>query len=166
MADAAEGFSTLFNRAGLFLRAAGDWLMASDQPSFYYGDARVGGEGSLADGRRDRQSERQNDRKWRDAGYNTGKKIKGRNRHIVVDTLGLMVGLVVHSADIQDRDGAAAVLETILKRRPWLRHIFTDGCSAGPKLRGVLCKVTAFTVTSVPVLQRDDSRTVSFYVCA
>ena len=37
------------------------------------------------------------------AGYDAGKRIKGRKRHIVVDTLGLMVGLVVHGADIQDR---------------------------------------------------------------
>lgn len=37
------------------------------------------------------------------AGYDAGKKIKGRKRYIVVDTLGLMAGLVVHSADIQDR---------------------------------------------------------------
>ncbi|MBB4403056.1 hypothetical protein GGD52_003655 [Agrobacterium tumefaciens] len=40
---------------------------------------------------------------------------KGRKRHIVVDTLGLMAGLMVHSADIQDRDGATAVLKTILQ---------------------------------------------------
>ena len=39
-------------------------------------------------------------------GYDAGKKIKGRKRHIIVDTLALMVGLMVHSADIQDRDGA------------------------------------------------------------
>jgi hypothetical protein len=40
-----------------------------------------------------------------------GKKIKGRKRHIVTDTLGFMVGLVVHSAGIQDRDGAPEVLK-------------------------------------------------------
>lgn len=54
------------------------------------------------------------------SGYDPGKKIRGRKRHIVVDTLGLMVGLVVHGADIQDRDGAPAVLNTIFKRWPWL----------------------------------------------
>ncbi len=61
MADATKGFSTLFNRAGLFLRVAGDWLVAADQLSSRYGDARAGRKGSLTDGRRDRQSERQND---------------------------------------------------------------------------------------------------------
>ena len=52
------------------------------------------------------------------AGYDAGKKIKGRKRHIVVDTLGLMVGLVVNSADIQDRDGAVTALKTVLRRWP------------------------------------------------
>lgn len=83
------------------------------------------------------------------AGYDAGKKIKGRKRHIVVDTLGLMVGLVVHSADIQDRDGAVAALKTILKRWPWLRHIFADGGYAGPKLRAALKKVAKFTLQIV-----------------
>jgi len=83
------------------------------------------------------------------AGYDAGKKIKGRKRHIVVDTLGLMVGFVVHSADIQDRDGATAVLKTILRRWPWLRHIFADGGYAGPKLREALQKVAKFTIQIV-----------------
>ena len=64
-------------------------------------------------------------------GFDAGKKIKGRKRHIVVDTLGLLVGVVVHAADIQDRDGAPAVLKSILKRCPWLRHVFADGAYAG-----------------------------------
>ncbi|QFI70073.1 Mobile element protein [Sinorhizobium alkalisoli] len=38
-------------------------------------------------------------------GYHAGKKIKGRKRHIIAEMLGLMVGLMVDSADIQDRDG-------------------------------------------------------------
>ena len=38
-------------------------------------------------------------------GYDAGKKIKGRKRHIVTDTLGLMLFVIVHGADIQDRDG-------------------------------------------------------------
>lgn len=82
-------------------------------------------------------------------GFDAGKKISGRKRHIVVDTLGLMVGLVIHSAGIQDRDGAPDVLKTILKRWPWLRHIFADGGYAGPKLRGRLEKVGKFTLEIV-----------------
>ncbi|OYR12229.1 MULTISPECIES: IS5 family transposase [Brucella] len=82
-------------------------------------------------------------------GFDAGKKINGRKRHIVVDTLGLMVGLVIHSAGIQDRDGAPDVLKTILKRWPWLRHIFADGGYAGPKLKGRLEKVGKFTLEIV-----------------
>lgn len=82
-------------------------------------------------------------------GYDAGKKIKRRKRHIVVDTLGLMVGLMVHAADIQDRDGAPAVLKTVLKRWPSLRHIFADGGYAGPKLREALQKIAALTLQIV-----------------
>ncbi len=64
-------------------------------------------------------------------GFDAGKKIKGRKRHIVVDTLGLMVGLVVHGAGVQDRDGAPAVLASIRRSWPWLRHVFADGGYAG-----------------------------------
>lgn len=86
-------------------------------------------------------------------GFDAGKKINGRKRHIVVDTLGLMVGLVVHSAGIQDRDGAPDVLKNILKRWPWLRHIFADGGYAGPKLKGRLEKVGKFTLE---IIKRSD----------
>lgn len=82
-------------------------------------------------------------------GFDAGKKIKGRKRHIVVDTLGMMVGLVVHSAGIQDRDGASNVLKTIVKRWPWLRYIFADGGYAGPKLKGRLEKVGKFMLEIV-----------------
>lgn len=87
-------------------------------------------------------------------GFDAGKKVMGRKRHIVVDTLGLMVGLVIHAADIQDRDGAPAVLKSILRRWPWLRHVFADGGYAGPKLRGALQKVGKFTLE---IIKRSDS---------
>jgi putative transposase len=87
-------------------------------------------------------------------GFDAGKKVKGRKRHIVVDTLGLLVGVVVHAADIQDRDGAPAVLKSILERWPWLRHVFADGGYAGPKLRGALQKIGKFTIE---IVKRSDS---------
>jgi len=60
-------------------------------------------------------------------GHDAGKRINGRKRHIVVDTIGLLFGLVIHAADIQDRDGAPALLAPIRKSCPWLRHVFADG---------------------------------------
>ena len=71
-------------------------------------------------------------------GYDAGKKIKGRKRHILTDTLGLLVAAVVHTADIQDRDGAPDVLSSIRASFPWLRHIFADGGYAGDKLRDAI----------------------------
>lgn len=72
------------------------------------------------------------------SGFDAGKKVKGRKRHIVTDTLGLMLFGVIHSAGMQDRDGAPDVLKAIRYRFPWLRHLFADGGYAGEKLRTAL----------------------------
>jgi putative transposase len=71
-------------------------------------------------------------------GYDAGKKIKGRKRHILTDTMGLLVVALVHAADIQDRDGAPGVLARIRANFPWLRHVFADGGYAGEKLKAAL----------------------------
>ena len=52
-------------------------------------------------------------------GYDAGKKVRGRKRHIVTDTIGLLLGAEVHSADIQDRDGAPLIVEAIHDLFPW-----------------------------------------------
>lgn len=83
------------------------------------------------------------------SGYNAGKKIKGRKRHKITDTIGFMVGLVVHSADIQNRDGAPTVLKSIHHRWPWLRHVFADRGYGGPKLRCALEKLGRWTIEIV-----------------
>jgi transposase len=88
------------------------------------------------------------------SGYDAGKKIKGRKRHIVTDTAGHLVGLVVHIASIQDRDGAVAVLASIRRLYPWLRHIFADGGYAGDKLRQALRAIGSWTVQ---VIKRSDT---------
>ena len=71
-------------------------------------------------------------------GHDAGKKVKGRKRHSVTDTLGLLVGLIVHSAGIQDRDGAPEVLEALRDRFLHRRHIFADAAYGGPKLKAAL----------------------------
>jgi len=61
-------------------------------------------------------------------GYDAGKKVKGRKRHILVDTLGNLLKVVVHPADVQDRDGAkwvfTALPETLWER---LKKVWADG---------------------------------------
>lgn len=54
-------------------------------------------------------------------------EVKGRKRHIITDTLGLMLFVLVHNAHIQDRDGAPDLLRGVYYGFPWLRHVFADG---------------------------------------
>ena len=72
------------------------------------------------------------------SGYDAGKRIKGRKRHIVTDTTGLLVGLEVHSAAIQDRDGAPDVLKAVAARYPVLR--VRPAHSDGSRSRSHLCR--------------------------
>jgi len=88
------------------------------------------------------------------SGYDAGKRVKGRKRHIVTDTTGFLVGLEVHSAGIQDRDGAPDVLKAVAARYPMLRHIFADGGYAGPKLRDALKAIGRWTVQ---IVKRSDT---------
>src|SRR5580692_5212464 len=82
-------------------------------------------------------------------GYDAAKKVKGRKRHIVTDTGGLLVGAEVHPADVQDRDGAVLVIEAIHDLFPWLRHLFADSAYAGDKLLNMLTKFGNWTIEIV-----------------
>ena len=82
-------------------------------------------------------------------GFDAGKKLVGRKRHIVTDTQGFMVGAVIHAADVQDRDGAPGVLAMIRHRYPWLRHVFADGGYAGKKLKAALGRMGKWTIQIV-----------------
>ena len=73
-------------------------------------------------------------------------------RHIVTDTIGLLVGAEVHSADIQDRDGAPLVVEAIHDLFPWLRHLFADSAYSGDKLAKAL---TQFGRWTIEIVKRD-----------
>lgn len=72
-------------------------------------------------------------------GYDAGKKIKGRKRHLLVDTMGLVMLAVVHGANIQDRDGAKLVFDKAKKLFPRLSLIWADGGYAGKLVGWVQC---------------------------
>ena len=59
-------------------------------------------------------------------GYDAAKKVNGRKRHIAVDTQGLLLGVFVHAASIQDGDGAGDLLGRIKPLYCWLRTVFAD----------------------------------------
>lgn len=88
------------------------------------------------------------------SGYDAGKKVKGRKRHILTDTTGLLVAATVHPADIQDRDGAPALLSLARDLFPGLRHVFADAAYAGDKLEGVLAHLGQWTLE---IVRRADS---------
>ena len=87
-------------------------------------------------------------------GYAAEKMVKGRKRHILTDTIGLLVGATVHPADVQDRDGAPGLLASIRGAFPWLRHVFADGGYAGDKLRHALANLGTWTIE---ILKRSDA---------
>ncbi len=68
-------------------------------------------------------------------GYDAGKKIKGKKRHCLVDTMGLLLHVIVHAADIQERDGGVLTLATLFGRYPFLRKLFADGGYQGPQFQ-------------------------------
>lgn len=70
-------------------------------------------------------------------GYDAGKKVKGRKRHILVDTLGLLLSAKVLTADVQDRDGAKQLFEEIKERMPRLQLIWADGGYRGKLIEWV-----------------------------
>ena len=92
-------------------------------------------------------------------GFDAGKKIKGRKRHIVTDTEGNLVGLQVHPADVQDRDGAPGLLASIRSLYPWLRHVFADGGYAGEKLRNAMTDLGSWTFE---IIKRSDEAKHTF----
>jgi transposase len=87
-------------------------------------------------------------------GFDAGKKIKGRKRHILTDTTGLMVAAMVHEASLQDRDGAVPLLASIRGCLPWLRHVFADGAYAGAKLDDALAALGRWTIE---IVRRSDA---------
>ena len=66
------------------------------------------------------------------AGYDGNKKIKGRKRHLMTDTLGLLLAVLVLPANVQDRDGAMELMAQGMVNEPSVRHLFVDGAYQGP----------------------------------
>lgn len=60
-------------------------------------------------------------------GFDAGKKVVGRKRHIAVDTDGRLLMVNLTAADISDSAGAQTIVAAIRKRWPWLKHLFADG---------------------------------------
>ena len=90
------------------------------------------------------------------SGFDAAKKVKGRKRHIVVDTEGLLLTVLVHAASIQDRDGGADTLKVVRKRFPFLQLIWADGGYQGAKFKTAFDKIAAWKLR---VVKRCDDHT-------
>jgi len=112
-------------------------LGASSHQAAGEGPAEGGQEANAQRGHH-RQPERQDHRKRGLRGYDAGKKVTGRKRHIVVDTMGLILAVVVHAASVQDRDGARLVLTKLQTGFRRLRLIWADGGYAGELVEWVM----------------------------
>lgn len=66
-----------------------------------------------------------------DTGFDAGKKVKGRKRHLVVDTFGLLLAVSVTAASVQDRDGAHPVVASAMSKYPSIQTLFVDSGYAG-----------------------------------
>ena len=86
--------------------------------------ARQGGQANQAQRGHHRLPIGQDRLKRGQRGYDAGKRVKGRRRHIASDTMGLLLAVVVHSAGIQDRAGAKALLIRLFLRFECLKAIF------------------------------------------
>jgi putative transposase len=71
-------------------------------------------------------------------GFDPGKRVYGRKRHIVTDTDGLLLAAHVHPANVQDVHGAVPLLERLRQRFPKLRHLFADRVYRGQQLAGAV----------------------------
>jgi transposase len=75
------------------------------------------------------------------SGFDAGKRVKGKERHVLVATLGLLLHALVHPANGQDRDGGILLLISLADRFPWLKKLFADGAYQGPVFSKALAKV-------------------------
>jgi putative transposase len=87
-------------------------------------------------------------------GYDAGKKIQGRKRHILVDTLGLIMVVVVTAASVQERDGAKLLFKALTGSCKKIRRIWVDGGYRGPNLAEWVAK--RFHIIVETVLRSDD----------
>lgn len=85
-------------------------------------------------------------------GYDAGKKVKGRKRHILVDVLGFILGIFITAASVQDRDGAVPVVEQAALEHSTIRKIWVDGIYTGE----VIQNLRERTNIDIEVVKRTD----------
>ena len=88
------------------------------------------------------------------SGFDAGKRVKGKKRQVLVDTLGRLLHALVHPAHMQDRDGGILLLSALAERFPMLQKLFADGAYQGPVFSKALAKVRP--QLKVEIIKRSD----------
>jgi transposase len=88
-------------------------------------------------------------------GYDAGKKIKGKKRHVLVDTQGLLMQAIVHAADVQDRGGGVLLMASMFGLFPFLLKLYADSGYQGPKFQHGLSRVCR--QVNVEIVKRSDA---------
>ncbi len=103
----------------------------------------------------------QDDGGWRPRGFDAAKKIKGRKRHVAVDTLGLPIACQITPADTQDRDTLAPVLREVRRKSPFVTMSFVDSGYNGDEAQRAAFEASRISVT---VVKRNDKQIKGFIV--
>lgn len=82
-------------------------------------------------------------------GFDAAKRVKGRKRHIVTDTEGSLLALLVHTANVQDNHGAVPLLKSVRRSFPKLHHIFADRVYRGERLLNAIADCGKWTIEIV-----------------
>ena len=90
----------------------------------------------------------------RPTGYDAGKKIKGKKRHVLVDTQGLLMQAIIHAADIQDRDGGVLLMSALFGLYPFLIKLYADSGYQGPRFQAGLRTVCG--QVNLEIVKRSD----------
>ena len=130
VAPAAARLSQVANGLRFVLAVATLGLVARDprqtpRASASYGGAKGKAHAAILDSQSVRTTEVGGIR-----GYDAGKQVTGRKRHLAVDTLGLILAVVVHRADVQDQDGARLLLQQMRQGFGRLKVLFADSAYA------------------------------------
>src|SRR4051794_26309563 len=124
---AAPGLPAVAHRVRLHAGLRGRGGVGEHPPPPRGDAARAGRQGAEPERGHRRHPERQDHRKRGPRGYDAAKKVWGRKRHVAVDTAGLLLGVAVHAADVQDADGVGDLLRRLKRLYPWLKVVFADG---------------------------------------
>ena len=92
-------------------------------------------------------------------GFDAGKKVKGRKRHLAVDTLGLPIECQITVASTQDRDALAPLLKAVKAKSPWVKMSFVDGGYQGDEAQRAAFEASRIAVT---VVKRTDKEVKGF----